>query len=238
MNRLRRGDWLLILIFVVSSLVCTRLGIWQLSRLEQRLRSNAALEAQLLEQPIPFSTDLPNFTRVVLEGTFRADDEVVLKNRSLDEVSGFHLITPLKTMDGLLILIDRGWIPYEEGSTLSLAASRTDEPVIIEGVLLPGQDQPRLGFLADPLPKPGEAPLRSWRFIDIAGIQAQLGTPLHNQYIGLTHIQAATEPQPSPDFQADLSNGPHLGYAIQWFSFAAIAIVGGYLMLRRRVSDR
>jgi cytochrome oxidase assembly protein ShyY1 len=36
----------------------------------------------------------------------------------------------------------------------------------------------------------------------------------------------------------DLSEGPHLSYAIQWFTFAAVALVGTALLVRREVRDR
>jgi surfeit locus 1 family protein len=39
--------------------------------------------------------------------------------------------------------------------------------------------------------------------------------------------------QPDP-----LDNGPHLLYAIQWFSFATIAIVGTFFLVRRNLAER
>ncbi len=108
----------------------------------------------------------------------------------------------------------------------------------LEGVLLPSQAQPRWAFLADPIPAAGEAPLKTWRVIDIGGIQGQMPFPLHDQYVALTQLPATTVPQPVPDFQPDLSNGPHLSYAIQWFSFAAIAIIGGAVLLRRALREK
>jgi cytochrome oxidase assembly protein ShyY1 len=36
-------------------------------------------------------------------------------------------------------------------------------------------------------------------------------------------------PVPLPD----LSEGPHLSYAIQWFCFAAVAVAGAAILVRR-----
>jgi len=36
----------------------------------------------------------------------------------------------------------------------------------------------------------------------------------------------------------ELSEGPHFSYAIQWFTFATIALVGYGLLVRREVKDR
>ena len=45
----------------------------------------------------------------------------------------------------------------------------------------------------------------------------------------------ATYPRAVPLPQLD--DGPHLSYAIQWFSFAAIALIGGGLWLRKQLLD-
>jgi surfeit locus 1 family protein len=38
---------------------------------------------------------------------------------------------------------------------------------------------------------------------------------------------------PAPAPLPELSEGPHLGYALQWFAFATIALVGYVVLLRR-----
>jgi surfeit locus 1 family protein len=233
MKHMRQRDWILIVLLLVSSLVCVRLGFWQLARMQQRIDHNLSIEDQLNAPKRAFSPDENDYQRVTLEGTFLQNHEIVLRNRALDEVAGFHLVTPLRLEDSRVILVDRGWIPYEEGSNFALDAYQILEGVTIEGVLLPGQAQPRWDFLADPIPEPGDPPLKTWRVIDIEGLQSQMPFAIHYQYVVLTHIESAREVQPVPDFQLDLSNGPHLSYAIQWFSFAGIAIIGGGVMLRR-----
>ena len=237
-RRFRSRDWGLLILLLAAALACIRLGFWQLARLDQRLTRNRAIQSQL-EAPVkPFSPVDNDYQRVVLEGVFLPEFEVLLKNRALDEVAGFHLVTPLQLEEGLLILVDRGWIPYEEGSRFELDAFRYESPVRVEGFLQPSQAEPRWDFLADPIPAPGDPPLKNWRLIHIEGIQGQIPSPLHHQYVLLTDIEPAANPMPTPDFQIDLSNGPHLSYAIQWFSFAAIALIGGGVIVRRILLKR
>jgi surfeit locus 1 family protein len=235
MRQLHRRDWVLIVILLISSLVCIRLGFWQLDRLGQRLNRNARVEMRLKSPPENFAPDMEDYSAVIIEGTFVDEYQIVLQNRTLNDVSGYHLVTPLQTGDDRLVLIDRGWIPYEDGATFSLDGYGIPGPVRVEGVLLPGEAQPRWGFLADPIPEPGGAPLRSWRLLDISGIQRQIPSALHHQYIALRTIDPAGDHQPVPDYQPDLSNGPHLSYAIQWFSFSAIALIGGAVLVRNRI---
>ncbi len=45
----------------------------------------------------------------------------------------------------------------------------------------------------------------------------------------------ATRPGAPPDVT---DGGPHLAYAIQWFSFALIGVVGYGLLIRRAASRR
>jgi surfeit locus 1 family protein len=237
MSAFRRRDWILIIILVIASLICVRLGFWQLARLQQRMDRNASIKDQLDASIKPFSLSENDYQRVSLEGEFLHVHEILLQNRSLDEVAGFHVITPLRLEDGTVVLVDRGWIAYEAGANFALENYQITENVRIEGVLLPGQSQPRWRFLSDPIPEPGEPPLKTWRVIDIDGMQRQMPFTLHHQYISLVRVEPIAKPQPEPDFQPDLSNGPHLSYAIQWFSFAAIAIIGGAIMLRRSRSQ-
>jgi surfeit locus 1 family protein len=233
MKRSRSWTLIFILVLLVAALACIRLGFWQLARLEQQMARNQSIQDQLDAPLKAFSDEEPDFQRVILEGRFLPEHQIALKNRALNEVKGFHLVTPLQTESGSVILVDRGWIPYDLGSEYALDPYHLPGTVEVQGVLQPSQAQPRWDFLADPIPAPGDPPLRSWRLIDIDGIQSQVPFPLHDQFLSPTHIDPATDPMATPNFQVDLSNGPHLSYAIQWFSFAAIIVIGGAVFLSR-----
>jgi cytochrome oxidase assembly protein ShyY1 len=49
----------------------------------------------------------------------------------------------------------------------------------------------------------------------------------------LLQTQTPARERPIPAPLPDTSEGPHLSYAIQWFTFAAIALVGYGLLVRR-----
>jgi surfeit locus 1 family protein len=70
---------------------------------------------------------------------------------------------------------------------------------------------------------------------DVARIAQQTGYPLLPAYLQLRSsdpAQGGAYPEPLPE--PTLDEGPHLGYAVQWFLFSAIAMVGYPLILRRR----
>jgi cytochrome oxidase assembly protein ShyY1 len=56
--------------------------------------------------------------------------------------------------------------------------------------------------------------------------------PVHSLYL-VARDSAAGDSVPVRLEPPVLSDGPHLSYAIQWFAFAAIALVGAAAVIRR-----
>jgi surfeit locus 1 family protein len=228
-------------VFVLGA-VCVRLGIWQLARLEERRSHNAAMEARLAQPYLHLQGDVSDiesllYRRVIARGQFDPSREVVLLNRAMDEEPGVHLVTPLRLADGSgAILVDRGWIPIEDNTPDGLAAYAAEGIVEVRGIVLGTEEEPFWSFLADRTPGPGQQPLREWRVLNVEGIQAQVPYVLLPVYLQLSEAPEGT--QPVPDARIDLSDGPHLGYAIQWFAFAATAFVGGGAWLHRKLKGK
>jgi surfeit locus 1 family protein len=241
MSRFSTRDYLLMGLMVIVAGVCVRLGIWQLDRLGQRMDRNAEIRARLdepvLEFPPPIPLEEQAYRRISVRGTFQPEQAVLLENQSYNEQPGFHLLVPLilENLDTALV-IDQGWLPFEQvlGKDPRVLVEETAGEQTIEGVLLPSQDEPALAFLADKIPAPGEPPLRAWRVVNIDGLQKQTPFALYPLYLARTAPPSSTEGGPLPVFEPDLSNGPHLSYAIQWFAFASIALFGGAAWLRYR----
>jgi len=219
--------------------VCIRLGIWQLHRLEERRARVAAIEGRLAEPPIELGGQLADseailYRHATARGQFDPSHEVVLLNRNRDDEPGVHLVTPLRFADGSgAILVDRGWLPIEEDTPAGRAAYSTADILEVSGVVREPEEEPRWTFLADRTPAPGETPLEEWRVLNVEGIQAQVPYPLLPVYLELSEAPEGNHPLPGSAL--DLSEGPHLSYAIQWFGFAATAFVGGGIWLHRKL---
>ncbi len=217
--------------------LCIRLGIWQLHRLEERRLAVATIRSRLAEPVLELGGDVDDpeailYRNAVATGQFDSSHEVVLLNRARGEDAGVHLVTPLRFSDGSgAILVDRGWLPLEEDTPEAIAAYATEGIVQVSGVVREAEEEPRWTFLADRVPPPGEPPLPEWRVLNVEGIQSQVPYPVLPVYLELSEAPAGN--QPIPELSLDLSEGPHLSYAIQWFGFAATAFVGGALWLRR-----
>lgn len=240
MAKMRRRYWVFLITAVGVAAACVRLGFWQLSRLDQRRQSNDLVRSQMVLPPIELGEadipdDLAAYRHVVATGTLDSSRQVILLNRSYNDEPGNHLITPLLlTSSGPAILVDRGWIPYGDGEESDLSGLEPAGKVQIRGILRASQPEPGWSILADP-PSEGEW-RRSWRNLNLERLQSQYPYSILPVYLAQTDPLEGAD-LPRPDATIDLSAGPHLSYAVQWFAFALIALVGGGIWLRGRIRD-
>ena len=238
--KLRARDWGFVALIITVAIVTFRLGLWQLSRYSERKTRNDEIVERLDMPPLDLNAiekalEELDYRRVRVEGEFDNEHEILLKNRARQGQPGFHLITPLLISHDRAVLVDRGWIPLVNGEKSERGVYHEANPVLIEGIARLSQAEPSWGFLADPVPEAGDNPLETWRLLYIDGIQGQIPYPLLPIYIAQTNNLASEGPVPEPEI--DLSEGSHLGYAIQWFSFTAVAVIGGYYWLRRKQNN-
>ncbi|MGD8276450.1 MAG: SURF1 family protein [Gemmatimonadota bacterium] len=231
-----------ILAFAVAA-VCIRLGVWQLHRRLERAAQNDRLEARLTLPTIrlpdaPRDTTGLLFRRVEVVGHFDDARSIVLPGRALRGTPGVHVVTPLRLDDGSVVLVNRGWLPSPDAAHVDLAPFSDTARISIEGLALevPGAGTPagmeNRGDVAA-----ADTFRRVWYVPDEATLRAQFPYAL-----GAIMVQALPAPD-APRFPErleppPLDPGPHFGYAIQWFSFAAIAIAGWILVvLKSRAGD-
>lgn len=221
-----------LLAFAVAA-VCVRLGFWQLDRRAERAAQNTRLEARLAEDPVPLPAPPRDTTgllyrQVTLSGLFDHGRSIVLPGRALRGTPGVHVVTPLLLAAGGAVLVNRGWLPSPDAATVDLSPLDDASPIALTGLALPF---PGAGFDAPAADRTvgAEAFRIVWYAPDEARIRAQFPYALGAVLVqALPADDAPRFPerlQPPP-----LDPGPHLGYAIQWFSFASIAI-GGWLLV-------
>ncbi|HEX9676557.1 MAG TPA: SURF1 family protein [Anaerolineales bacterium] len=243
MNAPRRRTGLFLVLAALTAALFVRLGFWQLARHAERAQRNAALQSSLVRPPVLLPEQGPiteeyGYRRVRATGRFDPSNQILLMNRAYQERPGYHLVTPLlQEGNSPAVLVDRGWIPQEDGTAERLQSYRLDETVSLSGLLLPSQQEPSWSLLADPTPAPGERRL-AWRALSIPTIQQQFPYGLAVLYLEQSEPLAGSGSGPIPAPELGISPGPHLGYAIQWFAFAAIAVGGALFWARRRTASR
>jgi len=229
MEKLTTGRWLIRhLIVLVVFIVLINLGLWQLRRLEQRRALNAVILAGLNQPATVVDQDALHFHRVSVTGTFDNGESIVLRNRPLNGQPGVHLVTPLRIKGSdRAVLVDRGWIPLEEFEPEERAAYDVEGEVTVEGIAKRKQPRPD-GFLVptDPTPGPGAERLDQWFRVDIDLIQNQMPYSLLPIFIEESPGSARGQASPPiPEGDPVLSEGSHLSYALQWFSFSLILVI-------------
>jgi len=229
---------------LVAGLVCYGLAIWQLQRLAQRRSRNALTVERMAQAPIDLvvamaSTEDQAYRMVRGRGAFDPNYAVYIANRSHDELPGMHVVAPLHVEEsGVGILVNLGWVQIEAAEANPPSTWLPERIVDVVGVLRASQTEPRFTWLADPTAAPGAPPRERWRVLSISGIQTEVPTALSPYYLALMEpVSRESAPLPAPE--VDLSEGPHLSYAIQWFAFGTTAIVGGVAWARaaRRRED-
>ncbi len=236
----RKWIWTTLLV-LLGAAVCVRLGIWQLHRLAQRRVFNSHVLAMRALPPLdlPAHDDLTRmeYRAVRAGGTYDFGNQVVIRNQFNGDQYGYHLLTPLHLPDGEAVLVDRGWVPAD-GNSAPSDWRKYDGPgqVALSGIIRLGVTAAGFGGEADPTLSPDQTRLDFWIYVDLNRIRAQVPYPILPVYIQLDPDPNRTAP-PIP-FQAelDLSEGPHQSYAIQWFSFAAVLLVGYPFYLRKQDS--
>jgi surfeit locus 1 family protein len=131
------------------------------------------------------------------------------------------------------VLVDRGWIPQEDAAPEHWAQYDEGGEVTITGILRRPQSAPDLGGVPDPTLAPGETRLDTWNIVNLERIKQQVGIPLLDVYIQEAPDEAEELPYASLP-EVELTEGPHQGYAAQWFIFAAILAFGYPIYVRRQ----
>ncbi|MGH8887105.1 MAG: SURF1 family cytochrome oxidase biogenesis protein [Egibacteraceae bacterium] len=223
----------LVLLAVVAT--CVSLGVWQLRRLDERRAFNALVTGRLAahEEPVAAVLSEPAdrlaYRRVTVTGRYAPSEEVLLSPRSRDGAPGHDVLTPLVTGTGG-ILVDRGWVPFALSRAPVAAAAPPPGEVRVTGYLLPSRHALRAGPV-------GAARLGFVSDADIGQLQRQVSAPLAPVYLVLTSQSPAPGPLPRPGTPPELDEGPHQSYAVQWFLFACVAVVGYPFLIRRRAWD-
>jgi surfeit locus 1 family protein len=226
--------------------VFTSLGLWQLRRLAERRAENALLSSRRFNRPmeldaIPADTAAARFRRVRVSGAYDYSRQFALTLRTRNGSPGVDIITPIERAGSdTVVLVNRGWIYAPDGITADL----TKWPE--------GDSVSEIGFVetfppASPFPPRSPGRARTYRWLDRETIAQDIGRPVAPFFVDLapdsetvyampraTKVIAGKVTETPPRVEPrGLDEGPHKSYAIQWFSFAAISIIGMIIFLRR-----
>lgn len=222
-------------IAVLLVLLCLWAAQWQFNRGLDRQARNDAIEkntSRTIEPLVSLISDVKSheWQTTMITGVFDTSQQILLRNRYFEGVYGFQLLTRFETADGKSFWVDCGWL--KAGANALTPPEIPDLPrdeVTIQGRLRLDSSLPRGAFFA--LPSDGSQGL-------ISQANAQSSTRVsENFYLDLL---TGDRPELTPAVPAELpelSDGPHMAYALQWVFFGGLVIYGR-ILIRRDVLSR
>lgn len=229
-----RARILFLALIAVTAAACIRLGLWQLERLSERRAENRVAEAAraLPEVELTGRSDSAlAHRRVRATGTWDQAHELILRGQAHREEPGILVVTPLRVRDGRsAVLVLRGFVPSPDAVTLEARPPAETGEVTVHGIAYPLEEREDDGGR---LERPGKGV--TWKGLDRSAIEARIPYPLADAYL-MQLPDSSLGAAPRRIQPPALDDGPHLSYAIQWFAFATIALVGAVALLGRKGS--
>lgn len=218
-------NWKLALLALVFICLFTSLGIWQVSRAQQKkiLLKSFALrteQAPVLSADLGQSGDF-RFYRARLEGTFDNEHTLLLDNKIHQGKIGYEVYTPFAAKGlALPILVDRGFIPIGKSRIELPSIKPVNGETAIEGMLNLPPTYVSLGGMSDK--SDARWPLRI-EYLNLVELGPVLGAQVYPYLLTLS-------PQSPGAFAVNwqvVVMGPerHMGYAIQWFALALTLLI-------------
>ena len=214
------------LVAVSLVLLCLWAAQWQYQRGVDRHARNVLIAEQSQLPPIEFKNLLGNIAdyewrKISLRGSFDDKNQILLRNRYHDGMYGFEQLT-LFVFDERKIWVDRGWVKAGSDATVPPQLQPTNQGLIsIDGRLRLDSSLPRGKFFA--VANDSERNL-------VSQLDARRGIQTEKFYIDLI---SASDDSMNPDVPVELpelSDGPHMAYALQWLFFAGLVIYGRRLI--------
>ena len=224
-RRFRPKLWALILT-IVFAMVNVRLGNWQGERAEYKIGQQAQLATALAAAPLTFD-DLRagadtgvelRYRSLSLTGAFVAEELFYIDNRIVDAKAGYGLVQSFRvesaTGAGRTVLVDRGWL---RASGIRAALPVVDTPtgkVTITGRINTPPSRNPGTFDNDG----GER----LNYVSVPELSTRLKRPIEPfivEQVGGPGFIEVVRPSPGASFEKNR------GYQLQWYAFAAMAVI-------------
>lgn len=221
------------IVFCVFAIACAtlfvRLGFWQISRLHEKRARNEVIAAQQRTAPqplasMPHDTGLVRYRPTSVDGRYDYAHELVLTSRTRRGSPGVELFTPVRIGGSdTAVLVNRGWVYSPDAGSVNQIRWREGDTARVVGYVELYSADAGASTAANP---------RAIRRVSRSEIEAKIPYPLAPFYV-VAIGDTTNLSHPARRLIPVLGDGSHLFYAIQWFAFAAIALVGAAIVVVR-----
>ena len=231
--------WMLTAAALAGVAVTAALGFWQLSRADQKLALQAAMDGQqkramLDSGALAGAVVGPDtlYRLTTLRGRWIGSATVFLDNRQMDGKQGFVVLTPLRLENSAnTVVVQRGWVQRS-------FTNRTQLPVLPT----PAGLIELTGRIAPPPAKLYEFEASRGGLIrqnlDLAGFSQEIGVPLAP--VSVLQLSPAADGLARDWPAVNLGVEKNYGYAFQWFALCGLIVFlyGWFQIVRRFISPR
>jgi len=210
--------------------LCFIAAQWQYNRGVDRHQRNFFIEENIAAPKISLENAAGDLTKnewrtVTTQGIFDASQTILLRNRYFEGKYGFEFLTLFTSSQGEKFWVDRGWIVAgKDALTAPVIPNTPSGTVEITGRLRLDTSLPRGSFFA--IPASGSGLISKWNAQNEVVTEGFYLDLLNGSTSDLTPKVSAQIPE--------LSDGPHMAYALQWVFFAGLVGYGRFLIRRSR----
>ena len=208
--------------------LCLWAAQWQYQRGVDRHTRNTVIAKQSVMAPVNLTeikggTTSFEWRTITLRGNFDERNQILLRNKYNEGVYGFEQLT-LFTFDGRKIWVDRGWVKAGANATITPRLQETiSDDIEITGRIRLDSSLPQGRFFA--VANNSEKNL-------VAQLDARKGIQTEDFYLDLISTSNSAMNPDAPAELPELSDGPHMAYALQWLFFAGLIIYGRRLIYK------
>ena len=202
--------------FIVALSILLGLSGWQIKRLNWKTDLITQRISSFESDPISFvnlnKPEKNEFRKVFVDGQLLNEFEMYMPALSKRGNNGFHILVPLKTTSGKLIIYDTGWIPLKikekEKRLLNISKnSQTFEAVI--------RTSGRKGYFQPD----NDTDTNTWFFVEPELMSEYLKMNFENKYY-LEAVKNGPNGFPLGNQTRIYLRNNHLQYALTWFMIA------------------
>jgi len=215
-------------------MLCT-LGVWQLERLQWKNALIAERKAELAAPSVALATVLSeigagktaDYRPVTLSGRFVGGKDLRLFSTAYGP--GWQIVSPFLTDDGMLVMVDRGFLPEVSGRDVAVRAPPV-APLALSGFAR--QPPARKAAFAPA----NDANRNRWFWWDLHAMATASAGPAAGRvapvFVQLAGMPLGGSDAPRPVTPVVAIPNDHLSYALTWFGLAAALAIMTVLALR------
>lgn len=218
-------EWRITLFTLLFLPLLISLGFWQLQRAEEKTAMAEAFEQKRHRPPVPVESITERtpqslaYLPVQLRGRYRDELSFLLDNRVQRGEYGNEVLTAFELDSGSLVLVNRGWMAADPGRVRVLEIPAAVSRGVVTGHVYVSPGEPYL--LSEQVLSP-PWPIRI-QAVEMDKMARAIGEPAGGLFPYPVRIDAGQPGALSVDWQViNVSPDKHTGYAVQWFSMAAV----------------